>query len=87
MNLFFFKSNILLFFCCFVQIRKQIKLSQFTIEHLKEIIDNYSIVLHEYSRVLFEMLNSFFKEKDPIVSQFARSAYRFDLNIIRIFVS
>lgn len=38
-------------------------------------IENYSTVLHEYSRVLLEMLNNFFKEKEPIVAQFSRSAY------------
>lgn len=63
---------------CFfvVQIRRKLKADIIDVKLLEETVQVLPVILLDYSKVLFELLDSFVRDKNPVISNFANVGYR-----------
>lgn len=58
------------------QIRRKLKANIIDVKLLEEMIRVLPAILLDYSKVLFELLDSFVRDKNPVISNFANVGYR-----------
>lgn len=58
------------------QIRRKLKAEIFDVKLLEETVRVLPFILMENSKVLFELLDSFVRDKNPVISNFANVGYR-----------
>lgn len=59
-----------------LQLRRRIKLEHITVNILDDIKINYSHILEKHINTLMHLLHDFMREKNRIVADFAKAAYR-----------
>lgn len=59
-----------------MQIRRKLKADIFDVKILEETVRVLPVILLDYSKVLFELLDSFVRDKNAVISNFANVGYR-----------
>lgn len=72
----YFHQRIFIFHVIIFQIRRKIKTEEITLKLLEETIQLFPTVLVNYSKILFELLGAFIRDKNVLISNFASGAYR-----------
>lgn len=65
------------YYCIFLsQIRRKLKSDHIQVKLLEETVQTLPAILLEYSKVFFELVDCFVRDKNPAISTFANVGYR-----------